>query len=295
MWLGGLSGAAQVIATVADIVGADGTKAVVRRGRYLALPAAVLGPALLIIDLHTPQRFFNMLRIFRRTSPMSIGTYVLTGFSLFSALTVLGQFLGDRASDGNGAVGYRVARITQVPAALAGAGMMTYTAALLSGTSTPLWAAAPCLLAMRFSASSVATAAAALSLVERAEGKDETVHTLDSLTLAAGTVELASSLAADQSYRARGVAAPLDAGPWGLVHRIGVQTLGTALPVALYALTRRNGRAPILAAVGILAGGFFMRAAILHAGNRSAKRPHDYFRFAQPGTIGENRHALGKG
>jgi formate-dependent nitrite reductase membrane component NrfD len=293
LWVGGLSGGAQVIATLGDLLDRDRSRGVVRRGRHVALAAAVAGPVLLIMDLHTPQRFFNMLRIFRPTSPMSIGTYVLSAFSLFSGLAALGQFLGDRAGAGQGAAGYTLARVTQVPAALAGAGMTTYTAALLGSTSTPLWSAAPCLLATRFAASSMATAAAALSLAAQCDGEDEkNVRALDNLTLAAGAVELTASLAADRRYRAKGVSGPLDSEPWGPVHKIGVQALGTAVPAALYAATRRSGRAPLLAAVGILAGGFLMRAAILHAGNRSAKRPRDYFRISQPGVLPENRHAL---
>ena len=67
-----------------------------RRGRYLPLLAPTLGSALLIWDLHTPQRFYNMFRVAKRTSPMSIGTWILTGFSLFSGLTAALQFVADR-------------------------------------------------------------------------------------------------------------------------------------------------------------------------------------------------------
>ena len=34
-------------------------------GRVIALAGAVLGGILLIVDLHTKRRFYNMLRIFR--------------------------------------------------------------------------------------------------------------------------------------------------------------------------------------------------------------------------------------
>jgi formate-dependent nitrite reductase membrane component NrfD len=41
-------------------------------------------------------------------------------------------------------------------------------------------------------------------------------------------------------------------------------------------------RAPVGAAVTTLAGGFLLRHLLLRAGNRSASRPRDYFRFARP-------------
>ena len=88
-FLGGLAGSAQVIATLADLVSPRKHRALVKAGRVLAaVNGALLGPALLVLDLHTPQRWYNMLRIFRRTSPMSIGSYVLTAFGAFSAASL---------------------------------------------------------------------------------------------------------------------------------------------------------------------------------------------------------------
>ena len=72
IFLAGLSGAAQLLATLIRRSGRPDGAGAVRRGRMLALLAPTVGSALLIYDLHTPQRFYNMLRIFRRTSPMSM-------------------------------------------------------------------------------------------------------------------------------------------------------------------------------------------------------------------------------
>ena len=86
MFVSGVGGSAQIIATAAHLVGDRGLEPIVRNGRYLALGAAVVGGPLLIIDLHTPQRWYNMLRIFRKTSPMSIGTWVLMSFEFVTEL-----------------------------------------------------------------------------------------------------------------------------------------------------------------------------------------------------------------
>ncbi len=142
IFIGGLAGTAQILATAADLVGMRDS-AVVPAGRIIALAGAVLGGILLIVDLHTMRRFYNMLRIFRLTSAMSIGTYVLMTFGFWSLVALCAQFAGLRW----------LAALGGVIASVAGWGMMTYTAALLSSTSTPLWAAAPRLLAVRFAAS----------------------------------------------------------------------------------------------------------------------------------------------
>src|SRR5690606_8373966 len=130
-FLGGLAGAAQVIATLADRFRRRPRDPLVRNGRMIAAAGGgMAGPALLIADLYTPRRWFNMLRIWRSTSPMSIGSYILTAYggSSFIVAAARGRFP-------------RAARAVQLPAAVAGAGMTTYTAPLLSSTATPLWAA----------------------------------------------------------------------------------------------------------------------------------------------------------
>jgi len=281
---GGIAGAAQMIATIADCLGPPEARPLVRRGRYIAVGGAAAGAALLVADLRTPERFLNMLRIFRATSPMSIGTYILTSFGAFSALAALGQLVDDLGRPGARAWPRRLARIAQFPAALAGAGMTSYTAALLSSTSTPLWAAEPQLLAIRFASSSVASAAALLSLAGRRDGDTGQTAALDALATVAAGVELAAGLASDAGYRAKGVAVPLRKAPWGPVHRIAM-VAGSAAPISVYALSRLRGRktSPRLAlgpAVALIVGSFAMRAVMLHAGNESAKRPRDYFRLA---------------
>src|SRR3954471_2459507 len=74
-FVGGLAGAAQVIASIADATGPAADRSLVRSGRYLATAGALAGTGFLIADLHTPGRWYMMLRIFRRTSSMSIGAW----------------------------------------------------------------------------------------------------------------------------------------------------------------------------------------------------------------------------
>jgi protein NrfD len=280
IFIAGLSGGAQLIATAADLAGGDQYRGVVRRGRYIALIAVAFGPPLLIWDLHTPQRFYNMLRIFRRTSPMSIGTYVLSTFSLFSIMTATAQLASWR----------KTARIMEFPAAVAGTGMASYTAALLTATSTPLWAAAPRALAVQFAASSLGAAAAALQLAGRVDGDQAAAPALEGLALAAAATELAGAFAAERRYRETGIGDAVSVTrPAGALHQIGAIGLGAAVPVAFYG-GKLAGRRPrpwlmLAASLAVLAGSFALRLSMIEAGNDSAQRPQQSLRFARRGNI----------
>ncbi|HEX3347866.1 MAG TPA: NrfD/PsrC family molybdoenzyme membrane anchor subunit [Acetobacteraceae bacterium] len=290
VFLAGLSGAAQIISTLADLVGRRGSGGLVRRGRYLSLAAPLLGAPLLIYDLHTPKRFYNMFRIFRPTSPMSIGTWILTAFSGFAFLTAGLQFLGDRRRTHRWT--RPAARATQIPAAVAGAGLATYTASLLSATSTPLWAAAPKALSVRFGASSFASGAAALAIGERNGGNPSLADDLDTFALAALAVEWAGMLASRRTYAEKGISAAVHSQP-AAVERIGVDGIGIALPIALKVasgvLGERGGALSKLGSLAILAGSLTLRISVMAAGDESALRPQDSFRFAKPRNVPENR------
>ena len=63
VFLAGLSGAAQVLGTALDCAAIPDAEPIVRRGRLLSLLAPTIGTVCLIFDLHTPKRFYNMLRL----------------------------------------------------------------------------------------------------------------------------------------------------------------------------------------------------------------------------------------
>jgi formate-dependent nitrite reductase membrane component NrfD len=280
MSIAGLAGSAQVLATAADLAGGGKHSTIIRNGRYLAVAGAAIGAPLLIADLHTPQRFYNMLRIFRPTSPMSIGTYVLLGFAGCSAVLAAAQLRRD--------VGMRpgvveaAARVLELPAAALGAAMSAYTGALLGATSTPLWAAAPRLIPALFGSSAMASAATALSLVSSPEES----AALDRITLLASASELSLMWGLRRQLRVEGIetkpaVAPLllsAAAPW--LRKAAPAITGSSPPRQAAAPQPARGR--LVGAIAVLAGAFLLRHAILRVGNRSAQRPRDYFRLAQP-------------
>ncbi len=285
IFIAGLSGGAMLLSTLLDLARGRAAAPAARRGRYLSVLAPTLGTALLISDLHTPRRFYNMLRLFKATSPMSIGSWILVAFGVFSTATAGAQFVASRVA-GLGWLRW-IARAAQVPAAVTGAGIATYTASLLSATSTPLWAAAPRATAVRFGASSVAAGAAALSL---GEGRRSRIgRDLDKVALAALALELAATLAADEQYRRKGVDGALKTLP-GLIEEVGADGLGTVVPLGLHAaslmlLPRRSRALSALASLAILAGSAILRIAFMAAGDESALDPAISLRFAQPGNL----------
>ena len=285
IFLGGLSGAAALLSAIAERARGREAEPTTRRGRFLSMLAPTLGAGLLVYDLHTPQRFYNMLRLAKPTSPMSIGTWILMSFSAFSTLGTMAA----EASRWLPRFSWlrRTARATQVPAAVAGVGMTTYTAALLSATSTPLWAAAPQSMAVRFGSSSLAAGAAALAMGHTGRMG----RTLDKVALLALAADLAATCVSHNTYRRTGVAPALE-GDWGRVEKLGVTGMGTLLPMGLYAASLARGRSPALstlAGIATLAGSAMLRVSIMAAGDESANRPEVSFRFTQPRNLPKRR------
>ncbi|MDO9502868.1 NrfD/PsrC family molybdoenzyme membrane anchor subunit [Falsiroseomonas sp.] len=269
----GIAGSAQIIAGVANR-----DSGLARQARWLALGGSILGPLILIRHLKTPSRWYNMMRIARPTSPMSMGSWLLAAFGGLSALSVVGDLFGRRWPFAR-----RVADTAQGPAAMAGAGMSVYTASLLSSTSTPLWAAAPAPLAAQFGSAAMAGAASALALLQRRDGQDDVARRLERLAMLAGGVEAVSAQAAKAQWKRAGIEPAKK--PAAMIEGGGT-IAGFLLPFAAQAMGRAiGGRAatlmPEAASIAMLLGSATMRHGVLLAGNESAKRPQDVFRTTQ--------------
>jgi formate-dependent nitrite reductase membrane component NrfD len=274
IYIGGLAAGLQIVVTAAQLLASPGSEPVSFAGRAIVLFGAVLGAVLLIADLHTKQRFYNMLRIFRPTSPMSLGTYVLIAFGFWSLLALIVQAFYLRLP----------ALVFGCLAATTGWWMTTYTAALLGATATPLWAGTPKLLAVRFASSSLATGAAAACLIAIGLAPDSGLaRAFGNLAALAILVEFGASFASHAMLRRAGVSGPLEEIPYGMLHVVGVEFLGVLVPFVLFIIA--NFLAPswlyaLPASICLLIGGFLMHGTIVLAGNESARRPRDYFRFA---------------
>src|SRR5437899_9166614 len=139
---GGLAAGCYLIASLASLFGSPEDRRVARAGYYLSLLALLPCPPLLIKDLGRPERFLNMLRIFKVKSPMSMGSWALFTFSLFSGAMAVMQAARDGIL-GNWWGARLLAALPQKLIALQGMGFAAflggYTGVLLAATSIPLW------------------------------------------------------------------------------------------------------------------------------------------------------------
>jgi Polysulphide reductase, NrfD len=78
LFCGGLAGASSILAAVAD---GSARPRLADRARLCASAAVTVSFAALIKDLGRPARFVNMLRVFKPTSPMSVGTWILSAYA----------------------------------------------------------------------------------------------------------------------------------------------------------------------------------------------------------------------
>ncbi|MGP0079548.1 NrfD/PsrC family molybdoenzyme membrane anchor subunit, partial [Mycobacterium sp.] len=143
LFLGGVAGGSGLLAAGAQLTG---RKTLRRNTRLSALIAVMLGAVALVKDLGRPERFVNMLRTIKLTSPMSVGSWILSFFSAgigIAAVSEIDRMTGERIPLGPLRP---VLRAVEGPAGLEAAvfapPLAVYTAVLLTDTATPTWNAA---------------------------------------------------------------------------------------------------------------------------------------------------------
>ena len=91
LFLGGLAGASSMLAAFAD---ASGHRELARVSKTAATGAIALSAVALVKDLGRPARFLNMLRVVKVTSPMSVGTWLITGYGPLAAAAAASALTG---------------------------------------------------------------------------------------------------------------------------------------------------------------------------------------------------------
>ena len=76
-YLGGTAGASLALAAAAQLDGSEDLNHLIRRCHWIGIIGSTLGAGCLIADLGRPSRFLHMLRVFRPTSAMNMGAWVL--------------------------------------------------------------------------------------------------------------------------------------------------------------------------------------------------------------------------
>jgi hypothetical protein len=160
LFTGGLAAGSALLAAGGD---ATGRPALRQAGRVTALGALVASTYFLIHDLGRPARFHHMLRVAKPTSPMSMGTWILSAFGAAagaSAMAEAAPLLPDRGPLGLvRTVLPPLGTAGQYGAAALAPALATYTAVLLADTATPSWHAAYPELPFVFAGSALASGA----------------------------------------------------------------------------------------------------------------------------------------
>ena len=276
-FLGGLSTGAFMLSRLAARLGGSRYKNLTRTGTAIAAIAALPCAPLLISDLGDPKRFHHMLRVWKPSSPMNLGSWVLTGYSGIVVLAALREWMQVRRQDAalTGAAKMADGAFSQaldtagIPLGLLLAG---YTGVLLSTTATPIWSRNPWIGAL-FSASAVGAGASAVKLALEIQN-DPMAEVLTPIENAA---HIAETVAHIGFLTAAGeLAKPLTAGEYKTAYWAGAVGAGIVLPELLSRLPVPKAHRrwlQISSGVVALVGCYALRAAFVAAGRPSANDP----------------------
>jgi hypothetical protein len=251
---GGLGGASSVLSLVARLAG---NKRLAQRSIQIASAADAVSPLLLIADLGRPERFLNMLRVFKVTSPMSVGSWILAYSSAASSVSAFLNTIGRL---------HRTADLARTASAVSGAPLAVYTATLISDTAIPVWHEARRELPYLFGASALASAGAASAIAVRPDEAGPARR------LAVGGVVAENLIFKTMEKRLGFVGEPYKQAEAGRYKKAAVAcSLGGAALLA--GPGRRSRPAAVLGGGLVLAGEAAMRWSVFKAGFQSARDP----------------------
>lgn len=265
LFTGGVAAGSSLLAAGADLTDRPGLRRAARLGSLGSLLASI---GFLVHDLGKPSRFLNMLRVAKMTSPMSVGTWILSIHGPFAALASVSELAGMLPSRWQPAP-VRLLLALGRPAGLAGAvtapPVAAYTAVLLADTATPAWHSAHEDLPFVF-CGSAAAASGGLGLIGSPLGESGPAR---AFAVGGALVELAAER---RMERAMGLSAEtLHHGTAGRWMR---RSLALTAAGAVGAVVGRRSR--LLSAVSgaaLMAGSFSTRMGVFEAGIASAEDP----------------------
>jgi len=267
LFLGGLAGASSLLASGADHTDRPALR---RTGRIGALVAIAGSLVALVHDLGRPRRFLNMLRVAKPTSPMSVGTWLLSAYGPAAALAGAQEIVALLPARCERNFVLRALGATSRPAglvaALVGPAVASYTAVLLSNTATPSWHEAHREMPFVF-VGSAAAAAGGLGMLGAPISEAAPARRL-------ALIGVISELAAQRRMeRSMGLASePLHRGKAGWYLRAS-QVLGVLGAAGAVSFGARSRIASAAAGSALLASSACTRFAIFEAGQASARDP----------------------
>jgi formate-dependent nitrite reductase membrane component NrfD len=209
-----------------------------------------------------------MLRVAKPTSPMSVGTWILTAYGPLAGAAAAGDLadLLPRPLTRLGAPLRVLAAPAGIGAAALGGGVASYTAVLLANTATPAWHEARRELPFVF-VGSAAASAGGLGMLGA-----PVVQAGPARRLAAAGVAV-EYVAARSMRNSMGISAEaLHSGRAGRLMTAG-RVLGVAGAAAGLVVGRRSRPIAALSGAALLAGAGCLRFAVFEAGQVSARDP----------------------
>jgi len=251
---GGLAGASAVLHAVAKV---RGNERLAQSALYVGAAADAVSPLLLISDLGRPERFLNMLRVFKVTSPMSVGSWILLvsggASNTAAALELVGKLP-------------RLKMLAEAASFLSGPPLATYTGALLANTAIPVWSEARDELPWLFGASAAASAGAAAAIVT----PTDVAAPARRAAIAGVAAELGLLKVMEKRLGFVGeVYEKGEAGRFGKASKACVAAGAGLLAVG----GRRSRAAAVAGGVLVLAGELALRWSVFKAGFQSARDP----------------------
>jgi DMSO reductase anchor subunit len=254
LFLGGLAGASSALAAAAHRTGYDDLAKVAR----ITAGGAISGSAAALVhDLGRPARFLNMLRVFKVTSPMSMGSWLLAAYGPVAGVSAASAVTG------------KLPRAGRAAAAIAGAmgpAVATYTAALICNTAVPAWHDAHREMPYLF-AGSAAAAAGGIGLLTL---KPDRAVPAARLAVAGALTELAAGYLMER--RLGPVAEPYRTGEPGEL-MLAARVLTATGAAAALAARGRSRLLSVTAGATLLAASAVTRFGVFHAGRASARDP----------------------
>lgn len=268
LFVGGIAGTSGIIQAGAA---ATGNAVLQRNARLTAMTTVALSGAALVADLGRPERFLNMMRTVKLTSPMSVGTWILTAYAGCASVTTGAEVLRLLPARGPVTALTRVTDALDTPSTIGqaafGAPLAAYTAVLLADTAHPVWHESRRQLPFVF----VGSAALASAGVQMVLTPAALAGPVRRLALAGVATELAAMHQLEEHLADLGIDEPVTTGQGAGKLRMAK---GLAIAGGLGTLLAGRSRvAAIASGTALAAASALTRMGIVEAGIESAKDP----------------------
>jgi formate-dependent nitrite reductase membrane component NrfD len=281
LFAGGLSAGSALLGAGADLTGRPGLRRGSRLGALVSIAASMY---FLVADLGRPKRFHHMLRVAKPSSPMSMGTWILSAYGPGAGLAGVAELMPGRLRRTRlGRLVGWLARPAGLWAAATAPGVASYTAVLLSQTAVPAWREAHPYLPFVFTGSAAASGGGWGMVVAPVPESGPARR----MAVAGAGLELAASRMVEKRL---GLSA--EAYTTGKAHRLRKWSEYLTVGGALGAVVSRNR--PMVAASGLalLAGSALQRFGVFEAGVESTRDPK-YVVVPQRERVDAERQARG--